>query len=166
MTTVKQILDWPLEYKSGGFSLHIVTAKKRKKAGDKWIQRATLSDGQNEMLGSFVLKGNVPLPSNSPVQIKRCRRVELDVNNRAVQGIAVTEWELPTMTADEYENEQSDLAEEWKKDQDQRIRGMCRHGIVCAMIGTTTSDEAWPEVDMGRNREIIDRWVEYIVTGK
>jgi hypothetical protein len=82
------------------------------------------------MLASFVLHGNVPLPSNSPVQINHCTRLELDVNNRAVQGIGVEEWELPKMTADEWENEQSDIAEEWKKDQAQRIRGMCRHGLV------------------------------------
>jgi hypothetical protein len=162
MTTVKQILEWPLEYKSGGFTLHIVTAKKRKKAGDKWIQRATLSDGQNEMLGSFILKGNNPLPSNSPVQIKRCRRVELDVNNRPVQAIAVTEWELPKMTADEWENEQSDIAEEWKKDQDQRIRGMCRHGGVLKYREINGYSEP---LDEGI-KELINRDVEFVITGQ
>jgi hypothetical protein len=162
MTTVKQILEWPLEYKSGGFTLHIVTAKKRKKAGDKWIQRATLSDGQNEMLGSFILKGNNPLPSNSPVQIKRCRRVELDVNNRPVQAIAVTEWELPKMTADEWENEQSDIAEEWKKDQDQRKREIIR----CAMLKVYRRGEGYQGALDEPSKELINRDVDFVITGQ
>ena len=167
MTTVKQILEWPLEYTSGGFTLHIVTAKKKKQVGDKYIQRATVSDGQNEMLASFLLKGNVPLPHNSPVQIKFCRRLELDVNNKAVQAIAVEGWELPQMTAEDWEKEQGDIKKVWDKDQDKRIRGMCRHGIVCAMIRAGY----WGEGDIpsgisSGTRQCINGLVDFIMDGK
>jgi hypothetical protein len=162
MTTVKQILEWPLEYTSGGFTLHVVTAKKKKKVGDKWIQRATVSDGQNEMLASFVLNGNVPMPANTPVQIKFCRRLEFDVGNRVVQGISVPEWELPTKTADEWETENLDIKEEWQKDQDQRIRGMCRYGLVREYRKLKGFGEPIP----GLVRDTIKGDVDFIVGGK
>jgi len=166
MTTIQQILDWPLEYKSGGFTLHIITAKKRKQVGDKWIQRATLSDGQNEILASFVLHKNNPLPHNSPIHITHCKRTELDVNNKSVQAITISEWELPTMTADEWENEDNTIAVDWKKDQNVRIRGMCRHGIVCAMIHRIPASEQLNlELNISQKQQ-INKLVDFIMTGK
>lgn len=170
-TTIKQILEWPQNYQSGGFVMHIITAKKKKQIGEgAWIQGATISDGNDEMYARFVLKGNVPLPSNSPVKIIVCERTFFDIKDRQVQGIRVFEWELPKMTADEWEKEQLDIKEEWDKQQDKRIRGMVRHGIVCAMIKRGeipcySERDYMDEEGHERRKKFINYWVEYIITG-
>lgn len=169
MTTVKQILEWPLGERGGGWTWYITTVKKGKWVTEEtWAQRAIVSDGKNEMLASFLGKKKFTFSSsNSPIRIRVCERAEVDVNNKPTPIIVVEEWELPQMTADEYEKENSDLNVEWKKDQEKRIRGMCRHGIVCAMIqaGWFSEEKLTPCLKEPTKRS-INKLVDYIMTGE
>jgi putative phage-type endonuclease len=59
----------------------------------------------------------------------------------------------------------ADMEEEWRQAQEDRVRGMCRHGIVCAMIKSTAPDADWPAPSKYTKRFIND-WVDFIMTGE
>ena len=168
MTTVEQVLSWPIGQRGGGWDWYIITVKGKRKqvSSDTWHQRVMLTDGKHEILGCFLLSGKQSFgTSNTPVRIRVCERLELDVNNKMVPAIRVDEWELPTMTADEWEKQNLDIKEEWDKDQDHRIRGMCRPGIVCAMIRASGLREGMPTLN-DSCKDNINTWGDYIVTGE
>lgn len=63
MTTISQILSWPLGYESGGFILAVKTAKKIWQVGEIWYQQALVMDDTGEMLADFKIGQRIPLHS-------------------------------------------------------------------------------------------------------
>lgn len=134
--TIKQILEWPDGYRSGGFVLTVKTAKKITRVSDKEIyQDVMFTDGPDEIWGKLKLAQSGIL-RNTPIRIIICERRTYNVNNNRVAAIYVEEWQdaRPKMTADEYEDEMNAVKTEHDAFQDKRIRGMVRHGLVCATI--------------------------------
>ena len=166
---VKDILEWPLNYTSGGFELTVKTAKKSWMVSgttpdkDTWYQHAMLTDGHDEILASIELKGNVRILRNTRIRVIYAWRDEFDVNNKTVPGLAIDQWENadPIMSEPDLMTE----AEEWYAARQKEIAGKCRYGIACAMITASVNEDNWPEVNE-ITKPIIDRWVEYIMTGE
>ena len=161
MTTISQILEWPDEYKGGGFDLTIKTVKKMTKIGETWYQDVMFTDGKDDIYGRIKLNGNIPFQRNTLIRVIVGIRMTYDVNNRDVPGLYVDQWSQPTMTADEWEQEQTGIKAEWNKEQEHRIRGMVRHGLVCAYRKKHGFDEPLDNLI----KELINRDVDFIIEG-
>ncbi|MHC4605288.1 MAG: hypothetical protein ACYS6W_18380 [Planctomycetota bacterium] len=162
-TTIKQILEWPVGYKSGGFVLVVKVAKKKWNVGDQWFQRVMFADGAgDEIFGEILLNGNNGIQRNVPLRLIHAERRICDVNNKPVPALFVSQWkdDRPVMSEPDILND----FESWQAARQDEIRGKVRHGIVCAMIRSTPANGDWPEPETAQ-KDFIHKWVDFIMTG-
>jgi hypothetical protein len=160
-TTIKQILEWPVGQKSGGFVLVAKTAKKKWNVGEIWYQRVMFADAQgDEIFGEIILNGNVSVMRNTPLRIIICKRVVLDVNNRDVPAILVEQWkdDRPVMS----EPDILDDFDKWQIARQEEIKGKIRHGLVC--VARRKLEYKGPLSKM--HKEFINSDVDFIMKGE
>ena len=164
MTKIKDILAMPVGQKTGGYELAITTAKKMTKVKSDWYQRVMFADGGDEILGNIKLHGNVRLIRNTPIRIIVGVRKMADVNNKDVPCLYVDQWADASPVMSEPMDMMTD-AEEWYAARQEEIRGKCRYGVVCAILGEATDVQSMPEPSL-LWKKFINNWVEFIMTGK
>ena len=97
----------------------------------------------------FVVKGEV---QDADVRKKEARKlVVFECKDMAVR-----------LTYNQYDQLAEEEAEEYHLAQDKRIRGMVRHGIVCAMI---TAEQIGNEGIATETKDNINKMVDYIIDG-
>lgn len=161
MTTIKNILEWPVGYKSGGFVFTVKTAKKRWENNDgTWYQRLMLSDGKDEILAEVITDGNIPIRRNTKIRVIVCERIEIDINNKPAPALFIPEWrdDAPTIS-------EPDELDSWLIARKEEIKGKCRYGIVCALIKRI--QPGTPNLKLTKkHKEEIEELVEYIMSGE
>lgn len=190
MTTIKQILDWPLGYKSGGFFLTVKNVKKfweipqsdgafvgHKGEGRIMANQAVLTDLTGDLLADIKISspehGNHnSLKAGQAIRIITCE----------VQAAYPQKGKDPPkgkkLYVDQYEDYikqelgvesawgPDDEAFAWAEARKEEVKGKCRHGIVCALMkskGIGVQDEIpIPPHYKKRINEVVD----FIMTGE
>jgi len=156
MTKISDLLQMPIGDKRGGFTLFVKTYKKRWKQGNIWWQQCICNDETGEILAEVKVTDNVSLGREIKVVIGLI--VELDWQNKTRKGIKILQYTEPTQTPDEYYDENL------MRGTPDQVRGMCRHGISIAIINRIPADSPVNPTD--KLKEIINEWVDFIVTGE
>ena len=170
MTKIKDILALPVGQGTGGYELTIKTAKKAWEVKGVWYQRVILTDGPDDILAEIKLHGNNRMIRNTPIRIIVGERTERDVSNKMTPVLRVDQWADARPAMSEPMDMMTD-AEEWYAARQEEIRGKCRYGVVCAMIGHGLIP-CYDEQDFGdeeRNvlrKKYVNNWVEFIMTGE
>ena len=152
--TIKQLLAMPIGEKVGGFELSIKTFKKTFQAGKLWFQQVILMDSTGEMPADV----NVGTEYNpirgraSSIRIVVCEVQEAEYLGKDRKKLLVHECTFPTVTVDEWEEEQEAIETKWNKE----TEGKIRHGLTCSFI------KAGKEID----KPAIEALVKYIMTGE
>jgi len=186
MTTIKQILEWPAGYRSGGFNLVVKTPKKTiTDAKGQMFHNVCLMDETGEILADVkLIKSLKPLPAGwenkamlySPlikrqiIHIIRCE-VQLSESDTHLKigkhgkKLLVHEYKIVSPEFSEEDHKYS--SELWELDEYQKriVRSKIRHGIICAMIHRIQPGTLNLKLTK-ENKEKIEELVEYIVTGK
>ncbi len=143
MTTIKQLLDAPVGYRTGGFvyqvkhthkmTEHPVTAKN----AWHWTHTVTLTDGKDEIKADIVLEKNRKFCNGNDVKVIVC---EIIAESEGGYGkkLLVHEHKLITQTADEYEAEKRGIPQTPAKAIPNKWdiigRGKVKHGLLCAFM--------------------------------
>ena len=164
MTKIKDILALPVGQGTGGYELTIKTAKKAWEVKGVSYQRVMLTDGPDEMLAELTLRGNNRMQPRTIIHITVGHRGELDVNNKPTPALLIAEWADASPVMSEPMDMMTD-AEEWYAARQEEIRGKCRYGVVCAILGEATDVQSMPEPSL-LWKKFINNWVEFIMTGE
>jgi hypothetical protein len=164
--TIKQILAMPIGEKiGGGFPMDIKTFKKKWPMGKNTIQQIIIMDETGEMPIDVNLG---PTCTNLRGKIgKEIKIIVAEVQGAEYLGkdrkkLYVDQFSYNVWTGDPgdiYDEERK----EWDEHNEKQIRGRVRHGVSCAWIST------WPEEFEEPNdttKQIINAWVEFIMTGE
>ncbi len=106
MTTVKQLLDSPIGYKTGGFVLQVAhTHKMREKYGaaqgpERWVHEVTLTDGTDEIKADVLLVKKRKFCRLEEIKIIVCEIIP-ESSGGYGKKLLVHEYEMITCTADE-----------------------------------------------------------------
>jgi len=159
MTTVDQLLKMPIGSKTGGFELSIKTFKKTWQVGDVWFSQVILMDETGEIPADVKVgkKYNPIRGRATSIKITVCEIQEAEYLGKDRKKLLVDQYILPTMTMDEYADEQEALALKWNKE----IEGKIRHGIVCSCIKAKFNLSEIP-----KHKSEIEALVKYIMTGE
>ena len=166
--TIKQLLEMPIgvESRSGGFQLTVKVARKTVEVDKKYLQWVVFMDSTGEIPGEVSIASRArALQKNQPIHITVCWLQQGEKGKK----LYVDQWYPITQTLDEYEaryhsdwgSQEITEAMEWQEVRREEIKGKCRHGVVCAMIQSGVNIY---EVD--KHKEIINKWVDFIVTGE
>ena len=163
-TKIAHLLQMPVGQGTGGYMLYVKTFKKRWQASNNaWYQQCICADDTGEILTEVRIGSNHKLSKEIRVVVGEIR--ETDWLNKPRKCLFVLEYTEPTQTPDEW-MEQADKVFAGEMNE---IKGKCRYGISCAFIRTGFfNDEEQKELlcPDGGDREAINRWVEFIMTGK
>lgn len=178
MITIKQILEWPVGYKSGGFNLVVKTPKKTiTDAKGQMFHNVCLMDDTGEILADVKLIKNPipagwegkaghynPLIKRQIIHIITCE-IQLSESDTHLKigthgkKLLIHEYKItsPEFSEDDYKYS----SEMWELDEYQKklARGKIRHGIVCAMI---RAEKGEPLCE----KAYINELVEFIMTGE
>jgi hypothetical protein len=188
MITIKQILEWPVGYKSGGFVLTVKKVKKfwelpqadgtlvgHKGEGRIIIHQAVLTDGTGDLLCD--LQTNSPEHGNhNPLKVGQMIRIIVCEVQKAYEKKGTDPEPDKKLFIEQYEDYikqevrrgespwgPDSEAFEWAEARKEEVKGKIRHGIVCAMI---KSPAGRPKARDPETERYINAWVEFIVTGK
>jgi len=163
MISVKQIKEWPIGYKSGGFELIAKTIKKRTDINERaQSQRLILTDGKDDILADLGVRRGFSITPNTRIHITVCERNERDINNRMVPALIIDQWhlDLPKTTSDEYLNG-PDMLDGWRGNK-KEIIGKCRTLYVCAR--EKVGKEFDPKDE--KQRKHVNRVAEFMYSGE
>lgn len=160
--TIKELLTMKVGQKIGGG--FILTVKKTKKsvqlANKRYIHTVVLFDSTGEMLADF--RDPSPTEYNPIIKGRQVKIVVAEIQVADSTGrskvdqtgtkLFVSQYNIPTISIDEYEQGLSEEEERW----DKINRGKVRHGLTCAYI------HSGREPDKGK----ILTLEEFIMTGK
>ena len=157
--TIKQLLEMPIAEKVGGFELSIKTFKKTFQVGKGWFQQVILMDSTGEMPADVNIgkQGNPLRGRAKSLKIVVCEVQEAEYLGKDRKKLLVHEYTIPTITVDEWEEEQAVMEAKWSKE----IEGKIRHGLVCSCI---KAGFAFCDIEDGKSK--IEALVKYIMTGK
>ena len=168
--TITQLLQRPIgqENRTGGFQLTVKIARKTVDVGKKHLQWVIFMDETGE------IPAEVNLPKRNTT-IQKSERIHITVcwlqPGEKGKKLYVDQWYPVTQTVDEYEARyhadwgSQDVSEamEWQAVRREEIKGKCRHGISCSFIRSSQEIYLEPMPDL---KEIINKWVDFIVTGE
>lgn len=190
MTTIKQILEWPVGRKGGGFVLTVKIAKKFWEIPQAdgaivghhddrriLVQQAILTDGTGDLLAELLLcspeHGN-----HRSVSVGSMVRVIVCEVQQAYDAKGKDPKPGKKLYIEQYEDfvmkhvgrgEQpwgpNDDALEWDEYRKNEIRGKVRHGVVCAVIRASELREGMPEPTDSFKKD-INAWVDFIMSGE
>ena len=164
MTTIEQLLQMPIGYKTGGFELTVKKfPSKMVTVDDNNIQPVTFIDKTGEMPGEIFKAKYGEIQKGYKVYIT----VGIIQNGEYGKKLFVDQYKIPTMTADEWEEMRlKDNALYNAIQDDEAIPSMCRNSQVREYIGGFVSHHGrLPEIT-DNDKKILNDWVEYILTGK
>ena len=144
--------------------LTVKTAKKCTKAGEFWFQDVMFTDGKNDILGTLRLgEKRIPIQRNQLLHIGEGTLVKRNINNVDRLVLYSEKWEHAIqMTADEYEEEQLSIKDEYHKQNEAREYMILR----CAMLKVYRQILGAKEPLDEPTKELINRDVEFIREGK
>ncbi len=140
---IKQLLDCPVGYKTGGFSLTIKTIKKRWQVDESWIHQVLLTDITGDILTDIVCETNIPFQRTAELYIVVCEIQAAETGKKLV----VHEWRQESMTEPPV----------WVANEPESVvRSKVRCRLVCAYIISGTEP----------HQDEVRYWTDFIVTGK
>lgn len=181
MTTIKNILEWPVGYKSGGFNLVVKTPKKTiTDAQGQMFHNVCLFDDTGEILADVKLIKNPipegwegkaghynPLIKRQVINIIVCE-IQLSESDTHLKigthgkKLLVHEYKITNPEFSDEDYKYSSEMWEWDENQKRVIRGKCRYGISCAFIRNSNERlKLHPGL-----KKIINEWVDYIMSGE
>ena len=93
--TVKQLLEMPIGYKTGGFDLTIKTAKKKWQVGKKWMHQIVLMDETGEIWADVNIGKNIPLIARTQIHITFCEIQDSEHHNNPCKKLYVDQFTQP-----------------------------------------------------------------------
>ncbi len=93
--TVKQLLEMPVGYKTGGFDLTIKTAKKKWQVGKKWMHQIVLMDETGEIWADVNIGKNIPLIARTQIHITFCEIQDSEHHNNPCKKLYVDQFTQP-----------------------------------------------------------------------
>ena len=170
--TIKQLLETPLgeEHRTGGFQLTVKTARKNRKIDGKTVQQVVLSDSSGEMPGDIFMpnpKQRSYLPRTTVINVVVCWLQPGELGPK----LYVEQWFLPKGDQEGnpvYRNgtrSYGDLPPDFCQE-DENVPSMCRNSQVREFIGGFTAKNGYLPPCTQENKDLINEWVEYILTGE
>ncbi len=143
---IKQLLEMPIDYRTGGFALTCKTIKKRWQIDNLWVHQVVLTDTTGDILADIVRNSNIPFNRGSSIWIIACEIQPTETGKK----LFVHEWKQESIT------EPPDRLS-WAKEEEMGIiAGKVRHGLVCAYLQSGTEPE----------KDEIRKWMRFIITGE
>jgi len=188
-TTVKQIKEWPIGYKSGGFFLTVKQVKKfwevpqpdgklvgHKGEGRILVSQAILTDLTGDLLAD--LKIASPEHGNhNPLKVGQAIRVIVCEVQQAYPQKGQDPPQGKKLYIDQYEDYikqelgtesawgPDDEAFAWAEARKEEVKGKVRHGIVCSLI--KAKEIALDEIPIPpAHKQRINEIVDFIITGQ
>lgn len=190
-TTIKQILEWPVGYKSGGFVLTVKTVKKHwevpqedgclvgHKDDDRiLVKQAVLTDGTGDLLADIKIcspeHGNhLHLAVGHLIRVITCE-VQTAYDGKGKdptpnKKLYIDQYEdyvkQPVGRGEQPWGSEDDNALAWAEARKEEIKGKIRHGLACAYMRTTPPDTL-PGNPVDDVKKTINLWVDFIMTGE
>lgn len=171
--TITQLLKMPVDKeksKCGGFQLTIKTARSNRKVDGRTVQQVCLSDSSGEMPGDIFMpnpKQCSYLPRATVINVIICWLQPGEDGPK----LYVEQWYLPKCDAEGnpvYRNNRrnfDDLPSDFCEG-DENIPSMCRNSQTRNFIGGYVSKTGkMPECN-DENKDLLNEWVEFVLTGK
>ena len=179
---IKQLLEMPIGYRTGGFVLTVKTAKKRwqvtnlahHEKGAVWMQQAVVTDETGDMLVD-VKTNSTEHGNHAPLQVGQLIRVIICEIQTAYDAKGINPEPNKKLYIDQYEDffirhtpdkdspwGPEDEAFEWAEARRREIEGKIRHGLSCAII-RHYGLEGGPNQN---TKSQINEWVEFIMKGE
>ena len=191
--TIKDINEWPVGYKSGGFILTVKMAKKfweapqpdgtlvgHKGKGRIQIQQAVLTDSTGDLLADVKISseehGNHDVLRAGHLIRVIVSEVQVAYNDRGKdpepgKKLYIDQYEDYIMQEPHHGDSPwgpDDEAFAWTEARKEEVRGKVRHGVSCAVIqgcmSNPQSDGNLPLLEY--NKASINAWVDFIITGE
>ena len=154
--TIKQLLEMPIDQKTGGFELTVKKyPSKMVEVGKKYIQPVVFIDETGEIPGEILMAKRITIQKGWKIHIT----VGIIQNGENGKKIFVDQWWLPTMTVAEYEAKNFDIQQEFKYGEPINIvRSKCAYGLVRDYRALHDFDEKLSE----EVKKIIESDIDYI----
>ena len=159
---IAQLQLQPHNTKIGGFVLTIKTCKKTWQVGKVWFQQIVWMESSGEIPVDVKIGKYNPLNRGSEINVIISTVRDAEYLGKPCKVLFVEQYSLPTMTADEYNSQEDD----WLTAQQDKIKGMIRHGIVCALIQRVTTEGKINIVPNKQMKNAINEVVDFIITGE
>jgi hypothetical protein len=157
-TSIKQIKEWPIGYKSGKFTLIAKTIKGKTDIDERrQSQRLILTDGEDDILAEMPVRRNYCIIGNTKIHVVAARRDERDVSNRMVPALIIDRWyiDFPKQTS---EQENFGMSEQWREDI-RVVKSKCKFGLVRVL----RAEIGFKEPLTKQQKTLINSDVEFIV---
>ena len=169
---IKQLLENPIgpENRTGGFQVTIKTARKNRKVDGKTLQQVVLSDSSGEIPGDIFMpnpRQRSYLPRATVINVVVCWL--LPGENGPI--LYVDQWFLPKGDGEGYPVYRNgvrgygDLPPDFCEE-DESIPSMCRNSVVREFVGGFTQNKGCPPKCIKEYKDIINEWVDFIMTGE
>lgn len=140
---IEQILIQPIGQRFNAGTLTVKTCKKTWQVGETWYHQVIFMDDTGEIPADVKLGKYNPLKRGQQVSVIVCVVREAEYLNKPRKVLFVNQYALPTMTIDEYNNQEED----WHLMRQDEIKGKIRHGLVCAII---------PKMELGPHMAVLE----------
>ena len=159
---VEQILLQPIGQRFNAGTLTIKTCKKTWEIDKVWYHQVVFMDNTGEIPADIKIGKYLPLKRGQDVSVIIGTVRDAEYLGKPRKILFVDQYSLPTMTVDDY-NEQE---EDWSRMREDEIKGKIRHGLSCAFVQGYAQREADVPVATESNKKYILKWQEFIMTGE